>query len=218
MMRFACSIGSGPGSADDCGSSAGSLFDSGWSGFVGMARTHISLINEPAYYEALGRFVHAFASAEVAIFFALRFFAKVGRNVATAIFSGTRVDLGISFLKRICEANDPGEERRNELFAALDQLKAISDVRNSILHYGSFTTDDKGRITSNISRVHVGRNVREIPVSLNILNAMTHDLEKIGQHLTSLNVMPNSSFSDRAKEIPILNDAWLYTPQQDPLR
>jgi hypothetical protein len=51
-----------------------------------MARTHISVINEPAYYEALGRFVHEFAATETALFLSLGQHAKIRLGIAKAIF------------------------------------------------------------------------------------------------------------------------------------
>jgi hypothetical protein len=96
---------------------------------------NISFVTEPTYYEALGRFVAQFAGVEATLFWALIFHGKINQKVAQAIFSGTRVDQAMSFISRICEAIDPGEERRSELRDVFTQLRAINDVRNSLLHH-----------------------------------------------------------------------------------
>jgi hypothetical protein len=99
-----------------------------------MAR-NISVVQEPAYFEALGRLVNEFAAVESALLFALKTYAKVSWPVARAIFSGARVETAMDFVKRICDACDPGEERRKELDDVFKQLRAINEMRNSLLHY-----------------------------------------------------------------------------------
>jgi hypothetical protein len=94
----------------------------------------LSVVNEPAYYEALGRFVHAFSGVESMLMFALKTYAKVSWPVARAIFSGVRVEQSMDFVNRICDAFDPGDEWRKELEDVFTQLRAINEIRNSLLH------------------------------------------------------------------------------------
>jgi hypothetical protein len=61
----------------------------------------------------------------------------------------------MDFINRICDAFDPGQERREELDDVFKQLRAINEIRNSLLHYGSATFSDKGRVTSNVRTAHV---------------------------------------------------------------
>jgi hypothetical protein len=180
-----------------------------------MART-ISVVQEPGYFEALGRFVNEFAGVESALLFALKTYAKVSWPVARAIFSGTRVDTAMDFIKRICEAFDPGQERREELDNVFKQLRTINEIRNSLLHYGSATLSDRGRITSNVRIAHVPTRIREHPVPLDIINAMTTDLQKISYHLTLQCLRPDASFAERAAEIPEIAGAWRYKPARQP--
>jgi hypothetical protein len=172
----------------------------------------ISAVNEPAYYEALGRFVEAFSLVEAMLLFTLKTYTKVSWPVARAIFSGTRVETSMDFVNRICDAFDPGDEQRNELKDVFKQLRAINEVRNSLLHYGSFTRSDKGRITSNVRIAHVPKKIKEHPVSLEIFDEMTSDLQKINYHLTTLCLKPNASYPERVADIPEIADAWRYIP------
>jgi hypothetical protein len=180
-----------------------------------MART-ISVVQEPAYFEALGRFVNEFAAVESALLFALKTYAKVSWPIARAIFSGARVETAIDFVKRICDASDPGQERREELDDVFKQLRAISEIRNSLLHYGSATFSDRGRVTSNVRIAHVPTRIREYPVSVTIINGMAADLQKISYHLTLQCLRPDASFAERAAEIPEIAGAWRYKPAQQP--
>jgi hypothetical protein len=119
-------------------------------------------------------------------------------------------------IRRICDIEPHSEDRKQELEDVLSRLDNINKVRNFLLHHGSFTTDDKGRITSNVSRAYIAKTVREHRVSIDILKAMISDLEKVQQHLVSFGVLPSSmSFADRAAQLPALSRAWLYQHQPD---
>lgn len=180
-----------------------------------MART-ISVVQEPAYFEALGRFVNEFAGVESALLFALKTYTKVSWPVARAIFSGARIETAMDFINRICNALDPGQERREELDDVFTQLRVINEIRNSLLHYGSATFSDKGRVTSNVRTAHLATRIREYSVSLDIINAMTADLQKISFHLTLQCLRPDASFAERAAEIPEIAGTWRYKPVQQP--
>jgi hypothetical protein len=178
-------------------------------------RRWIRFENDPEYWQALGQFIEYFASIEGLMFNFLAFYAKVEDPIAKAVFSGVRADAAMDYIRRIVAVNDPGDERRHELDNVFKQLKSISDARNDIVHYMSFVTSDLGRIVSNISRAHLTKNIKERPVSPAILKTMTTDLEKIGLHLVMHWVLPNASLAERARQEPILNNAWRYKPPQD---
>jgi hypothetical protein len=176
----------------------------------------LSTLNEPAYYEALGRFVEAFSIVEGMLLFMLKTYAKVSWPMARAIFSGARVGTAIDFVNRICDAFDPGDQQREELKEVFKQLRAINEIRNSLLHYGSFTRSNIGRISSNIRIAHVPTRIKEHLVSLEIIGAMTTDLQKISYHLTTLCLKPQASFAERVVDIPEIADAWRYIRPQRP--
>lgn len=182
---------------------------------IGQPR-RLSVVDEPAYYEALGRFVTEFAAVEAAMFMALKFYAKVSWPMARVLFSGTRVRAAIDLINRTCEISDPGEDRRAELREVFKRLRAINEIRDSLLHHGSVTYSDRGRTTSNVLISHAPRSLKESPVSLEILDAMTADLRKIGYHLNMQVISPTASFAERAAEIRELTDAWQYTPPGQP--
>jgi hypothetical protein len=95
--------------------------------------------NNDAYHLALGRFVDAFATAEHNLKFAFAETAKIPRDVAQAIFSGTRVDAAISLIRRLYEAKGINPEPEVEI--ALSHMNTILTVRNEIMHYGANADD-----------------------------------------------------------------------------
>lgn len=102
-------------------------------------------------------------------------------------------------------------EQTTEIQEFCKQLNAINDMRDMLLHFGSFVTDDKGRISSNISRQLASRKPKEVQISIETIKNMTHDLEKIQQHIISLRMFPYyTSIDVRSTDYPVLNDAWQY--------
>lgn len=178
-------------------------------------RVIINTQADPVYWQALGRFVEAFASAETVMFALLSFYAKVPNDAAKALFSGTRVDASVKLIRRLIAVDDPGEERRQELELTFAQLGAINDARNDIIHYGSWVTTE-GRMTTNFSRAHLPQNVTWRPVSAAVLDAMTDDLHVIVTHLLLHRQYPSvEDTRDRLLRFQMTPEPWRYTPPQD---
>jgi hypothetical protein len=181
-----------------------------------MARTKIDIRPDPIYFEALGRFVHEFATLEAVVFNTLAFYAKVPNNMARALFSGTRVRAAMGLIKRITQIQDPGEENKTDLEYVFRQIEAINTLRDDILHQGSVLTDDKGRITSNIVRNLTPNRLVERSASTETLNAATADLSKISLHLVCQQTHPQASLVQRAaiEGCAVLKDPWQYKLDQ----
>jgi hypothetical protein len=175
----------------------------------------IILQSDPAYWQALGQFIEAFAVVEASIFTTLAYYAKVTPSVARALFSGTRVDASISYIRRIWEVRPlkaPG--RRADLDAIFQQLKAMTDMRNRILHYGTIVTSDRGRITSTHHRALVPDKIEERRASVQDLMDMTHDTALIANALLwDLHPETRAKRGTRGYTQPILGSAWRYKPE-----
>jgi hypothetical protein len=143
--------------------------------------------NPPAkrdtYYEALGKFVTNFALAEQVLFMLLIHRGKMHYRVGKAVLSGAKTDLIIDHLRRISLAFTGSRELGGNMAGVLEQLKAISTVRNDILHYGGLDGDDYERIISNSMKALTPDQERSTPVSAETLRNMSRDCIKATVHM-----------------------------------
>jgi hypothetical protein len=144
-----------------------------------MAYLHFGLEDRatgdhPRYWQALGRFIDAFSKLEAQIFVLLMNKGHVPQNTARAVFSGTRAELALSYLKRIQE----GLERDVPAYVerAITQFNAINSARNDIVHYGA--SEDGAFIVSNALKTIPSR-AKEASYGPEIIDAMRADLETI---------------------------------------
>ena len=154
---------------------------------------------DAVYWEALGRFVEHFAMAESALFLNLGHHAKVTDDIGKALFSGTRVDGAISFIRRIVQVAPPDAETVQELDDVLAQLQAINTVRNHLVHYGTEWSNDpsRERLSSNRMVALTERHLVEHRISSEMLDDMSIDLFKIYTHLMLQVLMPGASIKER---------------------
>jgi hypothetical protein len=96
-------------------------------------------------------------------------------------------------------------ERRPDLTKILSQLRLITEMRNRIIHYGSFVTTDKGRVTKTARGALTPKGAQEHRASIEVLEAMTADVSRI--YIALLwDMNPNRpSLSD-----PSLTEPWRY--------
>jgi|SRR5580658_8498641 hypothetical protein len=184
----------------------------------------ISMQPDPAYWQALGRFIEAFASTETTLFNYLIALVDVPHAVGRALFSGDHVDTLIGTVKRVALVTTTASDVKDTLEPALTQFKIIGSARNSIVHFVSMVTSDKGRVSSNITRARSAEHIKEFRASVETLNEMTTDLERISQSfvyclLTSPGggrpPLPQHARAYLTSQLPALNVAWLYIPPQD---
>ena len=174
----------------------------------------VTLESDRTYLAALGEFIETFATIETVIFNALISYANMPVPVGRALLSGTRVDQAIDFINRLFEAGLVPQNERAEIADALTQLRAINNFRNTLVHHNSFVTSDRGRVVSNVSRALTPARIREHRTSPEILAGAIHDLIKIGNALLAVRFMRGVPPLARAKELPILSDAWRYKPDE----
>jgi hypothetical protein len=182
------------------------------------SRSWVSAVKDPAYWQELGEFIEAFASAETLLFNYLAMCAGLTHNTARALLSGIHADQVIDFIRRVWAVRPPDVDIQQKVDDALIQFKVIGAARNSMVHYVSFVTSDKGRISSNITRAVTVERTREFRVSPNIMREMIIDLAKISEHiLYAINISgdPRISREDLMRQMPALAASWQYKPPQD---
>ena len=130
------------------------------------------MVKHDAFHLALGRFVDAFATAEHNLRFALAATAGVPREVAQAIFSGTRTDAAISFIGRLFEARCT--RPTPEIDVALKRMHLILGVRNDLMHFGA-SSDGDYFTTSNAAHT-IERQAKSSRLAISDLDDMTADL------------------------------------------
>jgi hypothetical protein len=176
------------------------------------------MVKDPAYWQALGEFIEAFAQTETLLFNYLIALIGVSHAVGRALFSGDHVDALVDTVRRVARASPPDRDIVEKLEPALTQFKIINTTRNSIVHYVSMVASDKGRISSNITRARSAEQVIEFRASLDSLREMTTDLERVSQvflycQLTSRAGgprVPQLAREDLVNQLTALSAAWLY--------
>jgi hypothetical protein len=164
-----------------------------------------------AYHLALGRFIDEFSQTENLVQMALISTAHVSDPVARAVFSGARVDTASQYIRRIFEAN--GQKLPDTLDRVFTQLKIISDLRNSIMHYGYKMFQDLEWFTSN-DHIAMPNKAKRFRVSPDILDKLTQDLKTINFTLVfyigSFN--PTTPQELKTRHEFVLHEPWQYKP------
>jgi hypothetical protein len=162
------------------------------------------------YWQALGQFVSAFSTVEVAMQIALRRLAHVRDPIGAALFSGTRTEAAAQYIRRIAEAEKWNERRKGEIESVFGQLRLINEVRNDLLHYGT-RFEGAGRFSVSTATVaHTKNRVRKTTVSPAILEEMAGDLEKIEIHMLVLSRRRGERVHPTLQTI--LRASWQYKP------
>ena len=163
---------------------------------------------DPNYHRALGQFIETFSCCEGIVFSVLTFYAGVTIPVAKVLFGRTRMDGAIDYINRLVEARSMVPERRPDLTKILSQLRLITEMRNRIIHYGSFVTADKGRVTKTPRGAVTPKAAQEHRASIEVLEAMTADVSRIYIALLWDMNLNRPSLSD-----PSLTEPWRYNPR-----
>jgi hypothetical protein len=172
-----------------------------------------SLVQQQAYWTALGLFVDAYAEIEGLLFTVFRELGRLNRRTARALFANSTAG---DLIKRINQLLDIGDEPvtvRTDLKEVLGQLGKINEARNLILHNGWRRDDTGKRISSNLRRALNPNKLRVHPATPATFDDMRADLEKIHAHFflfmwRNLNVDDSSRSSLRAQT----QAPWRYTP------
>jgi hypothetical protein len=164
------------------------------------------------YWLALGQFVSAFSAVEIAMQIALRRFAHVRDPIGAALFSGTRTEAAMQYMRRIAEAEKWDKRRRAQIDVIFAQLRLIQNLRNDLLHYGaSFKGLDKFAISNRLV-AHAQEKIRETAITLPDLQAMGADLATIEVRLLVLARKRGERIHPALR--PALRASWQYKPPQ----
>jgi hypothetical protein len=172
---------------------------------------------EDAYLYHLGGFIEGYAQFESALFVFLYKSADMSVEAARALLSGANVDQKMGWVRRLWRAGlTPPKEIQDEVVEVFEHAKAITTVRNSMLHYGSFFSPERGRLTTDQIRAITASEAKEHRVHAPLLVQMRMDITKCASHLMSL-VFSYASLDVRIAENggdqSPLKRAWLYTPE-----
>lgn len=125
---------------------------------------------------------------------ALSHYAGASDAVSRAIFSGTRCDGAMKFIKAIVHNTDAPSDRNEDLSFVFAQASLLNTARNFILHQKvigeSFSQDTHGLHFTDYDRV--GRYGNDIILTITVqdLEDMTFDAIAIKNHL-SQHLLPN---------------------------
>jgi len=173
------------------------------------------LEKEAAYYEALGRFIGAFAEMETAMALTFWRFARSPTEIARAVFSGVRAKEAGDQCHRIMEAIGVPAPDIAAFKVLTDQMGALNKARNDIVHYGAAAIGSESAYVTNALKAHVEKKVNEFPVSPEILAKMQHDAVKITCHLEYEYLgrdWPKSPLGQMTLQ-RVLQSPWLYKHQ-----
>jgi len=171
------------------------------------------------YFLELGRFVHQFSSLENLMQIYLTLQTAVGMDVARACFSGVKMDLAKSYIKRTREAQGFSED--DLLDRVFAQITVLTNARNDILHHGTNfeSLDSPAGSVTNKNFAMPGREY-EFPVSPQILRDLAADVNAVKNGIAFLMTRdtkmkgPPPEFwepFERAARAP-----WRYTPPARP--
>lgn len=167
------------------------------------------------FLQAVGWFVTMFSIIENQVHAALWHFAGINPVIASCILSGTRIDAALGYLKRIAEATDWPEARKDSLNGLALQLGEITKLRNDLLHYGTSGGETADTwVVTNEKYAHIETRIRATKLSVFILEEqLVSDLLMIMIQLSVL----KGEISDTV--LPLLSSralrhVWRYKPDR----
>ncbi len=171
---------------------------------------------EAAYFEALGRFVHAFAKAESMTHFSFSVYAKLDSEVARAIKGGMRLKELMPLIRRLMELNGYGEEDKAEVKDLFEQFNRISILRDTLLHRGADVMTDGTLHSSNAATARAKDHEQVSIYEIEDLHAAIGDLQRISLRVLATASGQRDEFKGvclTAPGAPGLFGPWLYTPR-----
>jgi hypothetical protein len=173
------------------------------------------LTEEARQLIALGEFVLSFAFCEGDILRVLQTLSKVSPKVGQAVFSGVRAEGAVQSINRILEVSPKIADATKKRYSdAFKQFKHINDARNLILHHG-LKREGKETVATNRRTALTESRVRTVPISANVLDAMSEDLLSI-QLLLAVNDIALNPDGGEEKAEKLYGDSfeksWRYTP------
>ena len=104
--------------------------------------------HEADYYESLGRFITAYASAEAAVHELTRWVSKLSEAKARGIFAGMRLGDLTDRIRAMLRTDKADPALYAEIDTCLIQLDLIGDERNKLVHRSVSFVDGKLSVTN----------------------------------------------------------------------
>jgi hypothetical protein len=170
------------------------------------------LIEQPyhEYWFHLGRFIHAFATAEAELLFLLRDISGLSQKRAGVIFNGSRSEGARELINSLLSATD-NKEKKKRLERPFSQMASIATVRNNLVHWRATTEIGEKFMVSNLSRSPI--NPKEYVIATVDFSNMCDDLSNITMLISCEREKhdQNKDFRGSIARIP-----WRYKPPQPP--
>jgi hypothetical protein len=161
------------------------------------------------YFEALGKFVNAFARAEAFTHFVFPTFSKLPPTMAMAVKGGMRLSDLMPIIRRVMEINDFEDEARTEVDTLFTQLNEISIFRDRILHRGAEMLPDGTFESHNHATMKAIENLEIVKFTLEDIQGATSDLSRIALRIAMF--MSKDDDLDEAV-MQYLYAPWRYKP------
>ncbi|MEA3033982.1 MAG: hypothetical protein QOH86_1998 [Sphingomonadales bacterium] len=172
------------------------------------------------YRHALGEFIHDFAWLEVCLVHVLCAVAGIKDEIGPVLFSGTRANDLISFIRKCYIA----QEREIEIYLdrALTQVSLLNSARNEVVHFTTFGIEDSedAVLATNQFRLMPG-NVKNRLLTPEVLLAMSKDARVISGMLAIAEAEgkdPGSTGDQIVSEMNGKQPPWHYRPVSLPDR
>lgn len=165
------------------------------------------------YRLALGRFIHDFAILEASIFDLPCAVAGVSDEIGGALFSGTRAEQTLSFIKRCYEVREL--EIPLYVLRAADQVGLLNSGRNDAVHFPTFSIEDDEDhvVATNALRALPARR-RDGVLSPADLEAMARDARILPAYFTvaACELREPDSTETLSEEMRGSQPPWTYKP------
>lgn len=130
------------------------------------------------YYEALGRFVAAYARTEGLMQLSLRILVGLMDERGAALLSGVRADQAANLMKRLLDATRrPAMKER--LGRHFQQFNVITTIRNELLHYGAEFETAEVLLISNARDAFIPERLKQTQIVPADFYRMNADLQTI---------------------------------------
>lgn len=134
---------------------------------------------EQIYLATLGKFIEEFASTEAVLRLTFWVLADIGQDVGRAVLSTKRTKQTIADIKNVVSVKNPGREIDPIFNETLNQLRAINEVRNALVHFNLNSIEEDGRTLTNSTTASRPEKAKTLKTSVELLDQMTADLSRI---------------------------------------
>jgi hypothetical protein len=164
--------------------------------------------NDKTHYEALGRFIAAFANVEGVVHVLARKISGLSDEKARILFGGMRLSDVLVRLRQLMPIDQATQDSYSELDICLTQLAGISDRRHKLVHRGA-TYFAGGLISGNAQTAKSVKHMEVETIDENALTAMTLDC---GSIYLRLSYLANPSATDQHLVLILKSRPWRYIP------